>query len=303
MLKLPISARRLQALYQSGENIISYLAASNTNKDDMPNIIEVAYDMQSGGYIDAMVNDPNCGDFKKRYCNSLYEVIANLENINSILDAGVGEGITLSPLLDLFKKELMVYGVDISWSRAAYAKEWLSQKGYPNADICTGNLTHLPYADNSIDLVFTSHAVEPNRGSESDIIEELFRVARKYVVLLEPSYELGNQACRERMDILGYCKEIEKSCKDLKLKVIIHRLFDYSANILNPTAITVIEKLTEKSRPNHVLACPEHKTPLTEGLGALYSEEGLRAYPVIGGIPCLRVENSVFASHFDKFNI
>jgi len=303
MFRLPITAKRLQALYQAGENIIGYLTARLKNNEDKTQVIEIAYDMQSGCYVDAMINSPDYALFKNQYCKVLYQKISQLEPIDSILDAGIGEGITLVPLLDHFKVKPQSYGVDISWSRTAFAKNWLSEHGHTDTDLCTGNITDLPYADNSIDLVFTSHAIEPNQGSERVIIQELFRVARKYVILLEPSYELGDDASKQRMTKLGYCKKIEQTCIDLGLKVIEHRLFEQSANALNPTAITIIEKLTSSSMPDHVLACPEHKTPLTEGLGALYSQEGLRAYPVIGGIPCLRVENSVFASHFDKFNI
>jgi len=303
MFRLPITAKRLQALYQAGENIIAFLSAKLKNNDDKTQIIEVAYDMQSGCYVDAMINNSDYAKFKALYCSALYQTISQFEPIDSILDAGIGEGITLAPLLDHFNVKPKSYGVDISWSRTAFADNWLREKGHTDTTLCTGNITDLPYANNSIDLVFTSHAIEPNQGSERVIIKELFRVARKYVILLEPSYELGDEACKERMTRLEYCKNIEQTCIDLGLKVIEHRLFEQSANPLNPTAITIIEKLTDEPVPKHVLACPEHKTPLIEGLGALYSEEGLRAYPVIGTIACLRVENSVFASHFEKFNL
>ena len=301
MLKLPVSARLLQQMYRSGENIMSYLT-THLKKSSQQEIIEVSYDMQSGCYVDAMINAPHYIEFKHRYIDALVREIQQLTQVDSILDAGIGEGITLAPLLDKLSYSVESFGVDISWSRINYAKDWLKQQGQTNTTLCTGNLTHLPFADNSIDLVFTSHAIEPNRGNELVIIEELFRVAHKYVVLLEPSYELASEEAKARMDKLGYCRAIEQTCIDLGYNIIKHQLFSHSSNPLNPTAITIIEKLSGATKPQHVMACPEHKTPLIKGNGALYSEEGLRAYPIIAGIACLRVENSVFASHFERFN-
>lgn len=301
MLKLPVSARLLQQMYRRGENIMSYLT-THLKKGSQQEIIEVAYDMQSGCYVDAMINAPHYIEFKHRYIDALVKELQQLTQVDSVLDAGIGEGITLAPLLDKLPYSVESYGVDISWSRINYAKDWLKQQGQTTTTLCTGNLTNLPFADNSIELVFTSHAIEPNHGNEQTIIEELFRVARKYVVLLEPSYELASEEARSRMDKLGYCRAIEQTCIDLGYNIIKHQLFSQSSNPLNPTAITIIEKLSDTPKPQYVMACPEHKTPLLTGSGALYSEEGLRAYPIIAGIPCLRVENSVFASHFEQFN-
>ena len=62
--------------------------------------------------------------------------------------------------------------------------------------------------------------------------------------------------------------------------------------------MTVIRKETTASPPAQLLACPRFKTPLKEIGGMLYSPEALAVYPVIGGIPCLRVENAILASKY-----
>lgn len=301
MLILPITAKALQNLYRKGENIISFLSNKLPNETNAPEIIEIAYDMQSGVYIKAMTDNKKYILYKEKYCKALYDVIIELGDFDTLLDAGIGEATTLVPLLEYFNIPPMSYGVEISWSRASYAKQWLNKKGFSNSIVCTGNLMELPFADNSIDIVFTSHAVEPNRGNEERILKELYRVARKYVVLLEPNYEVSNDEARARMDKLNYCQNLLGICSKLKFSIKEHRLFDHSSNSLNQTYLTVIEKQTQIAQPSYILACPEHKTHLINGLGALYSEEGLRAYPIIGDIPCLRVESSIFASHFEKF--
>ena len=32
----------------------------------------------------------------------------------------------------------------------------------------------------------------------------------------------------------------------------------------------------------------------------LYSDEALVVYPIIGGIPCLRIENGIYASKYEE---
>ena len=94
MLKLPVSARLLQHMYRRGENIMSYLTTHLKKEQQQQEIIEVAYDMQSGCYVDAMINAPHFIEFKHRYIDELVQELNQLAPISSILDAGVGEGIT-----------------------------------------------------------------------------------------------------------------------------------------------------------------------------------------------------------------
>ena len=48
-------------------------------------------------------------------------------------------------------------------------------------------------------------------------------------------------------------------------------------------------------------ACPNFGDPLVAVGGALFSPESLRAYPTLGGIPCLRQSDAVIASAFARF--
>ncbi|APB35047.1 hypothetical protein GlitD10_2704 [Gloeomargarita lithophora Alchichica-D10] len=53
--------------------------------------------------------------------------------------------------------------------------------------------------------------------------------------------------------------------------------------------------------PTHTLACPEFKTPLQAVGNMLFSPEALTVYPILAGIPCLRVENAIVASKYQEF--
>lgn len=289
--------RELQALYQQGRNITQLLRGEQGLPRNTAEIIEVAYDLQTGSYIAAM-QDAAMAEHKRAYASELARMILSLCEPASILEAGVGEATTLAGVLPGLGPEVASHGFDLSWSRVAYAQRWLRSQGSDATTLCTGNLFHIPYADDSIDVVYTSHSIEPNGGSERPILQELHRVARKYLILLEPGYELASDEARQRMERHGYCRNLKGIAEDLGCRVLKHELFAHTASALNPTAITVIEKRVEGAPPASPLACPKFKTPLERIGDMLFSPEALAVYPIVGGIPCLRIENAIFASKY-----
>lgn len=291
--------RQLKALYEQGRNISAFLREAQGASENTEPIIEVSYDLQTGSYIAALEN-PAMARHKEEYTAEVARVVRALTAPESILEAGIGEGTTFAGVLsNLALPGLQCYGFDLSWSRVAFARRFLRGRGIEGATLCTGSLFQIPFADGSVDVVYTSHTVEPNGGRERPILQELYRVARRYLVLLEPGYELAGAEARARMESHGYCRRLRETCVELGYRVIEHRLFPHSANPLNPTALTIVEKGAE-ARSGHVLACPRFKTPLVELGGALFSPEALCVYPVIAGIPCLRSENAIVASKFEE---
>jgi ubiquinone/menaquinone biosynthesis C-methylase UbiE/uncharacterized protein YbaR (Trm112 family) len=292
--------RQLKTLYEEGKNINEHMRREKGIKQNTDEIIEISYDLQAGSYIAAM-EDTAIAKHKNEYIGELARIIQSLCTPTSLLEAGVGEATTLASVLGHFKNEVRSFGFDLSWSRVACAKLWLKKQGQFHTTLCTGNLFHIPFADNSIDVVYTSHSIEPNGGNEEPILRELYRITKKFLILLEPGYELATQEARQRMDSHGYCKGLIGIAGALGYDVLEHRLFPFIANPLNPTALTIIKKDDSAELPLHVLACPKFKTPLKEIEGMLFSPEALVVYPVVGGIPCLRVENGIFASKYQEF--
>lgn len=291
--------RELQALYREGRNIIQLLKQESGVEANTDDIIEMAYELQSGSYIRAMTH-PEFAEHKRLYSQEIARRILALCEPQSVMEAGVGEATTLSGVLSNLPPGTASYGFDLSWSRVAYARQWLKDHSLTDFTLCTGNLFDIPFTDNAVDVVYTSHSIEPNGGNEKPILQELLRVARRYLILLEPGYELANEEARRRMEFHGYCKNLEATAVTLGANVVRHELFPFSANPLNPTAITVIEKKKQAAAPSQILACPQFKTPLQERAGALYSAEALAIYPVIDGIPCLRRENAILATQFEQ---
>lgn len=105
------------------------------------------------------------------------------------------------------------------------------------------------------------------------------------------------------MDSHRYCRNLQGTAASLGYNVLEHKLFPFTSNPLNPTALTVIQKDEDNSVPSYVLACPKFKTPLQEIGGMLFSPEALSVYPIIGGIPCLRIEKGIFASKYQEVTV
>jgi hypothetical protein len=294
-----ISTRVLNEMYQQGHNISRLLRGLKNIEFNSEEVIETAYDLQTGSYIAGM-EDEAMAEHMQRYSREIAETILSLCTPASILEAGVGEATTLSHVTKQLKIETSIFGFDLSWSRIALARSWLYKQGIQNATLCTGSLFHIPFADNSIEVVYTSHSIEPNGGFEKPILSELFRITRGFLILLEPGYELANDAAKHRMESHGYCKNLRETAESLGYQIIEHQLFPFSSNPLNPTAITIIKKCVDTDKPSYTLACPKFRTRLMKIGGMLFSEEALVVYPVLGGIPCLRIENGILASKYKE---
>lgn len=294
-----MTPRQLEEQYKQGKNITSLLRKEFGVEHNTREIIEISYDLQAGEYIKLLENE-SYARLKEKYSIEIAKTILSLDKPQTILEAGVGEATTLSGVLKNLPTNITAYGFDLSWSRVAYAKNWLDDKGFSSVRLASGDLFNAPFLDNSIDIVYTSHSIEPNGGNERPILKELYRITRKYLVLLEPSFELASNKARQRMESHGYCKNLRDISKDLGFDLVEHRLFPYAASSMNPTALTIIRKCSETELPKNAFACPRFKTPLEKLGGMLYSPESFLVYPILASIPCLRIENGILASKYKE---
>jgi len=300
-----IRPSEIKKIYLEGKNINAYLKNKLGIAHNSEKIIELSYDLQAGSYTKNILNNDNIKEFYTRYTKELTLEINKLCNPKSIMEAGIGEATTLANLLhNLNNDNLQSFGFDISYSRLLYAKNYLQKQGCLKTKLCTGNLFDIPLLDDSIDIVYTSHSIEPNGGHEKKILKELYRVTNKYLILLEPAYELSNVEIQSRMDHHGYCRNLKQYALELGFKVIKYELFKYNANPLNPTAILIIKKDTKSNIKEEKFACPKYKTPLSMyNDQAYYSEDSLMMYPIVNEIACLRIENGILATKLLDHNI
>jgi uncharacterized protein YbaR (Trm112 family) len=152
-----------------------------------------------------------------------------------------------------------------------------------------------------VDVVLTIHAVEPNRGREEVILSELLRIARKHVVMVEPSYEFALPEARRRMDRLGYVRRLPDTLKALGHPARLIERWPHNSNPLNEAALIVVDKT-----PAGVAAQPRFVSPvsgrqLIERKDCWFCPDDGHAFPIIAGIPCLTVETAVLASKLNQF--
>ncbi|OMP65827.1 methyltransferase domain-containing protein [Domibacillus epiphyticus] len=287
--------KKIKEIYEENENIIAYLKTfNNEDKNSLEDIL-ISYDFQAGSYIKGYENNPSV---KNAYCDYLSQIINNIGEYDSILEAGVGEATTLGVTLSkLEKKPNNSYGFDISWSRIKYAEKFIKNKNLNNVHLFTGDLFNTPLKDNSIDIVYTSHSIEPNGGREEEALKELYRITNKYLILLEPSFELADETARTRMKEHGYVTNLYETANNMGYKILEHRLFEVSSNPLNPTGLLIIEKEAGETVANP-MCCPVTKTDIILKNNAYYSQDSLLAYPIINNIPCLLPQNAIIATKF-----
>jgi hypothetical protein len=101
-------------------------------------------------------------------------------------------------------------------------------------------LSSIPLADASVDVVTTNHALEPNGGREREILLELARVARRKLVLFEPCFEIADDDARARMTEHGYIRGLADHARAIGATVESVTALETVDNPLNPTACFVI---------------------------------------------------------------
>jgi SAM-dependent methyltransferase len=293
--------------FARGENVMAYARQVLTRADNDPVATLVAYDLQSGSYIAAVRQNPGSN---ARWCRQLAELVTRVLPVptdfsdslhgGTILEVGCGEATTLAGVVKAMEKDHVraAYGFDLSWSRVAEGRGWLSANG-ANASLFVGDLFHIPLAEGCIDVVYSSHSLEPNRGREIAAIRECLRVAQHAVVLVEPIYELASHEARRRMDEHGYVRGLKAAAEDLGAEVLDYRLLaDDCPNPLNPSGVVLLGKRGNEGKKPESLQwiCPLTGAPLYDHGDFWFAAEVGIAYPVLRGIPMLRPEHAIVAS-------
>lgn len=235
----PINLRRLgEEAFEQGRNVTEALRDHLGAEHNTPDAIEIAYDMQAGSYVQ-FANDRL--DYLKAYAAQLARHLdPYLEDGDRLLDAGTGEMTTLTHLvLALETRCSEIHACDISDKRLEIGRGYAKEHGLA-IEARRAELSELPFEDDAIDVITTNHALEPNGGRERAILGELLRVARRKLVLFEPSFELADEAGKARMSQHRYVRDLAGHATSLGATVESITPLEMVHNLLNPTACFVI---------------------------------------------------------------
>ena len=293
-----LDLKELKRLYAQQVNIMGLFRELSGTTQNTTDAILVSYDLQSGSYVNAFEN-PEQRAKHERYTAEIASILGPL-GAASVLEAGVGEATTFcTALAKLPHPPETIAGFDISWSRISYARKFAERFGLQRAQFFTGDLFQIPVVDAAFDLVYTAHAIEPNHGREREVLAELYRVARRWVVLFEPSYELGAAATRQRIEEHGYCRGLPALARELGYEIVEHCLLKNVMRENNETAVLVIRKpAPEAPPPAQFLACPSCGRALEIVRGHNFCADCSLVFPVLDGLPCLLAGNGILASKF-----
>lgn len=292
--------------YALGKNITEILRAQKNISINTSEVIETAYDLQAGTYIEYV---KNFHDQNLLYTTEIAQVLNNHINSNDkLLDIGTGELTTLSYLITaLTKKPKYIYAFDISWSRIyqgiAFAKTIIGNE-YQKIKPFVADIGEIPLLDKSINVTTSSHALEPNGGQLKVLLMELFRVTIDKLILFEPCYEINNKEGKDRMDSLGYIKNLAQIANDLGGNIIDIIPIKNISNPLNPTVCFIIKPPTIapelKKNLNDTFSVPGTNKPLKKIDNFYFSTETGLCYPILKKIPILKSKCSILATSLNN---
>jgi SAM-dependent methyltransferase len=147
-----------RALYAAGENVTQGLKQRYPDPAGWTDVIRVAYDLQSGTYVQQL-GDPAVAEKKAAIAGRILSFLDGLA-LGSALEAGCGEATTLVGLMQ-GRPDLRWAGFDLSLSRLVWARGLLAERGCA-ATLFAADLAQIPLRDAAVDLVVTVHALEPN---------------------------------------------------------------------------------------------------------------------------------------------
>jgi ubiquinone/menaquinone biosynthesis C-methylase UbiE len=143
----------------------------------------------------------------------------------AVADLGCGSGAMLCEILGS-KKHWVGYGLDISEASVSYARRLASHKGVgARAFFQQGDITHLPLADSSVDLVIASEVIE-HLPNPSEAFSEIARVLAPggYVVLTVPVESQSPAHLNSHLSAEGFqalCHEARLSVQSLSSKWLL----------------------------------------------------------------------------------
>lgn len=288
--------------YAEGRNVTEFLRNQKNLYHNTVDIIEAAYDLQAGTYIEHVQNNPvHAAAFADELAALLDRYVGNQR---SLLDVGTGELTTLNLVVQrLLNKPRQIFACDISWSRLhkglAYVEAHMGAD-FERVTPFAADMKEIPLLDKSVSITTSCHALEPNGADLPELMSELFRITRDKLILFEPCYEVNSDEGKQRMDRLGYIKNVDGVAQALGGTILEKIRIKNTSNPLNPTVCFVITPPPSATpgvpEGSDVFSVPGTNYPLRKLDDFYFSNETGLCFSILKSIPVLKSDAAILAS-------
>jgi len=260
--------------------------------------IKMSYDVQSGSYL-KFAKKTSKNKEKNVYYPLVKNIIKEFKKFETILDFGCGELNTSYYIFNyLNHKKLKYFANDISLNRLfvgqKFLKEKLKKKDFNKFNLFCNSSLNLPFKNDTIDIVFTVHALESNNDHKKILINELLRVSKQGIILMEPDYENTNSEQKKRMNKFNYIRGIKEIIDNKKFLLKIIKK-NYHMNDVNKSSIFIIKKRKKKKSSNKSnYVNPKTLEKLKDLDGFLYNKNNYRLFPVYKNITLFSDDTQIF---------
>tara|TARA_Y100001970_G_C14248059_1_gene869703 strand:+ start:738 stop:1787 length:1050 start_codon:yes stop_codon:yes gene_type:complete len=269
--------------------------------------VKKKYDNISGKYIEKYLDKKSSfiaeidedkkvvelkGTYERYYSDFLLNLTKKIK-FNSILEVGAGELTLIAELLNKLKKKenFKKAALDISYHRLNKGQNFLKKKKINLHHIIKGDAANQPFADNSFDIVYTSHCLEQVPHLFNKIVNECVRVSKKYVIFIEPSYEFGSDVTKNHIYKKGYPIIKKKLFSERNYK-IIYRNSSPVKSYTNGTEIIILKKNRDKKTiTKSLFICPSCRRSLKINNHNLICENENLLFKIRNKIPLLEVQD------------
>lgn len=276
-------------------------------KDRSLEKVKKKYDNISGSYIKnyldsnkkfiAQINNNQVVELrgsKEDYYSKYLNNIIIKTNSKSLLEVGAGELTLVAAIIKNLKKYFLDYtgALDLSLNRLIAGNEFIKKQNLNIDFVVNGDASNLPFPDNSFDIVYTSHCLEQVPHLFLKAVNECSRVAKKYVVLIEPSYELGSEVTKNHIYKKGYIKITSKLLKKLELSIVFRKILPIKI-FHNGSEIIILKKDGNKKEDLKKVQflCPSCKSFLIKNEKKLICKNENCYFDIISEIPKLTISD------------
>ncbi|MBU4227912.1 class I SAM-dependent methyltransferase [bacterium] len=106
--------------------------------------------------------------------------LAQIKPDDKVLEVAVGIGLSFIEILKRVDSKNVVYGIDLSPEMVEKTRKLATKKGYTNFDLKEGDARHLPFPDDSFDVLFSNYMLDLIQIADfSAVIKEFNRVLKK----------------------------------------------------------------------------------------------------------------------------